>query len=186
MIFRAFLLNVNEANAYVIGCEHDREALLVDAGDFDGRIKDFLDEQRLKLAAIFLTHDHYDHTNGLDEAIAYSDAVVYGGHGQSGCSKSRPVEHDGIIRVGRLEGRVLATPGHTSDSLSLAFEGLVFTGDALFAGSVGGTASPRAAKQQIEHLRKHVLTLPDDYAVYPGHGPASTIAIERQYNPFFV
>jgi len=186
MIFRAFLLNVNEANAYVIGCEHEREALLVDAGDFDDRITDFLREHRLRLTAIFLTHNHYDHANGLDDALVYSNAIVYHGGGQSGFRLSRHVGHGDTIRAGHLEGRVLATPGHTPDSLSLVFDGLVFTGDALFAGSVGGTASAHAAVQQIECLRKLVLTLPDDYAVYPGHGPASTIAIERQYNPFFV
>lgn len=186
MIFRAFLLNVNEVNAYAIGCEHDREALLVDAGDFDARIVDFLEEHRLTLAAIFLTHDHYDHIDGLDDALAYSDAVVYSGKGVLGGPKGRRAAHGDTIRVGRFEGKVYATPGHTPDSISLAFPGIVFTGDALFAGSVGGISSPEAAKQQIDHIREHILTLPGDYAVYPGHGPASTVAIERQYNPFFV
>ncbi|MCX5758812.1 MAG: MBL fold metallo-hydrolase, partial [Candidatus Hydrogenedentes bacterium] len=172
MIFRAFLLNLNEVNAYVIGCERDREALLVDAGDFDARIIDFLEEHRLKLAAIFLTHDHYDHTDGLEDALAYSDAVVYSGKGVAGGSKGRRAAPCDTIRVGHLEGKVLATPGHTPDSISLAFPYIVFTGDALFAGSVGGIASPQAAKQQLDHIRKNILTLPGDYALYPGHGPA--------------
>jgi glyoxylase-like metal-dependent hydrolase (beta-lactamase superfamily II) len=80
---------------------------------------------------------------------------------------------------------VLATPGHTPDSLSLSFPGVVFTGDALFAGSVGGTGSPRNASQQIEAIRKHIFALPDDYEIHPGHGPASTVAVERGCNPFF-
>ncbi len=186
MIFRAFLLNLNEVNVYVIGCGHDSAALLVDVGDFDARIVDFLEEYRLKLTAIFLTHDHYDHTDGLEDALAYSDAVVYSGKGVAGGSKGRRAVHGDTIRVGRIEGTVLATPGHTPDSISLEFPGIVFTGDALFAGSVGGIASPQAAKQQLEHVRNNILTLPGEYALYPGHGPASTVAIERQYNPFFV
>lgn len=185
MIFRAFLLNVNESNAYVLGCEQDRKALLVDAGDFDTRIVDFLEEHRLALTAIFLTHDHYDHVGGLADALAYSEALVYSARGIAGGARGRSVAHGDAIRIGCLEGKVLATPGHTTDSLSLTFPGLVFTGDALFAGSVGGIASPQAAQQQLDHVRGNILTLPDDYAVYPGHGPASTVLIERQYNPFF-
>ena len=98
---------------------------------------------------------------------------------------TRHVVHGDTVRVGNLVGEVLATPGHTPDSISLAFPGIVFTGDALFAGSVGGTSSPGCAKQQIDAIRRHILSLPDDYEVHPGHGPASTIGIERRGNPFF-
>jgi glyoxylase-like metal-dependent hydrolase (beta-lactamase superfamily II) len=88
--------------------------------------------------------------------------------------------------VGKLTGTVLATQGHTLDSISLAFPGLVFTGDALFSGSIGGTSSPRNAQQEIDHVRRNILSLPDDYEIHPGHGPSSTVAIERNHNPFFV
>ncbi|NLT59553.1 MAG: MBL fold metallo-hydrolase, partial [Candidatus Hydrogenedentes bacterium] len=85
-----------------------------------------------------------------------------------------------------LAGRVLATPGHTPDALSLAFPGMVFTGDALFAGSVGGTASPALARQQLDAIRNHIFSLPADTEIHTGHGPSSTVAIESRYNPFFV
>lgn len=186
MIFRAFRLNVNEVNAYVVGCEHECAAMLIDVGDFDPRIVDFIEEQGLRLASIFLTHDHYDHVDGLADALAHFDAEVHSGAGKAGGAKARQAVHGDTIRVGQLEGRVLATPGHTPTSLSLAFPGMVFTGDALFAGSVGGIPSPQAAARQLSGIRTHILTLPDEYGIYPGHGPASTVAIERRHNPFFV
>ncbi len=186
MIFRAFLLDVNESNAFVVGCERTREALLVDVGQMETMIVDFIAEHELRLTKVFITHDHYDHTSGLDVAVDKYRAEVYSGSGAAGGHRGRRVAHGDEIRVGQLTARVLATPGHTPDSVSLAFPSMVFTGDALFSGSVGGTSSPQCAQQQIDSLRKHVLTLPGTCEIHPGHGPSSTVAIERTYNPFFV
>jgi len=186
MIFHAFLTDVNESNAYVVGCADTGRALLIDAGGFDAQILEFLAEKRLQLDAVFITHDHYDHVGGLEELTerANPDATVYSGRGKAGGRHACRVVHGDKIAVGHLTGTTLSTPGHTQDSVSLVFPGVVFTGDALFSGSVGGTTSPETARQQIECLSDHVLTLPDDWEVYPGHGPASVVWVERQYNPF--
>lgn len=184
MIFRPFLLNVNEANAFVVACEESGEALLVDAGDFDRDIEDFLNEKRLRLSTIFITHDHYDHTGGLAAILGRHNAVVLSGSGNG--STGQRVKHDTEVRIGRLTGRVLATPGHTNDGVSLLFPGMVFTGDALFSGSIGGVTSPQDGKREVDHIRENIFTLPDDYEIHPGHGPSSTVGIERRYNPFFV
>lgn len=186
MIFGHFLIDVNEANAFVVGCETAREALLVDVADFDPRIEAFLARHGLRLTTVFITHDHYDHTGGLRDLLAKHDAAVYSGKGHAGGCKTRAARHGDVIRVGNYEGRVVATPGHTEEGISLIFPGTVFTGDALFAGSVGGTSNPRDAQRQVQALREHILTLPDDYEIHTGHGPSSTVLIERTSNPFFV
>ncbi len=186
MIFRPFLLDVNEVNAFLVACEATREALLVDAGDIDAHVVDFLEENGLTLTTIFITHDHYDHTGGLNAALDRYEVRVYSGKGMAGGAKGHKVRHGDEVRVGELVGKVLATPGHTPDSISLAFPGMVFTGDALFSGSIGGVMSPNDGKVEIEHIRKNIFTLPDDTEVHPGHGPSSTVGIERRYNPFFV
>ena len=184
MILRHFLTEANESNTFIVACEETCEALMVDAGDFDPAIADFLDEHGLRLTTIFITHDHYDHTGGLAEAAKRYGAAVLSGAGQAGGVPAKTVHHGDTVPVGTLTGRVLATPGHTADSVSLAFAGHVFTGDALFAGSVGGTASSSAAKQQLDHLRRNILTLPPETEVHTGHGPSSTVAVESQHNPF--
>jgi hydroxyacylglutathione hydrolase len=187
MIFQPFLLDVNEANVYVVSCEESREALLIDAGDADPRIGEFVERNDLKLTGVFITHDHYDHTGGLGALIdAFPIAHVFSGRGRAGGRKAKRVSHGDTLRVGALTATVLETPGHTPDSISLVFPGLVFPGDALFSGSVGGTSSASDAKRQIDALRRYVLSLPDEYEVHPGHGPSSTVAIERRFNPFFV
>jgi hydroxyacylglutathione hydrolase len=186
MILRHFLTEANESNAFIVACEETREALMVDAGDFDPAIADFLDEQGLRLTTVFITHDHYDHTGGLAAAAARDGATVLASGGRPGGVPAQAVHHGDAVHVGTLTGNVLATPGHTPDSVSLAFPGHVFTGDALFAGSVGGTASSSAARRQLDHLRENILSLPPDTEIHTGHGPSSTVAIESRYNPFLV
>jgi len=185
MIFRHFLIDVNESNAYVVACETTRQALLVDVAAFDAALGGFLEDQGLTLTTIFITHDHYDHTGGLQEALARYDAEVLAGKGSVGGCQARKVAHGDSVRIGELAGTVLATPGHTPEGVSMALPGVVFTGDALFSGSVGGTFSSQDARQQVDHIRKHIFSLPDDVEIYPGHGPPSTVGVERRYNPFF-
>ena len=78
-----------------------------------------------------------------------------------------------------------ATPGHSPGGISFYCPGLVFTGDALFCGSLGGTSSADLAQLQVEHVRKHIFSLPESTLVYPAHGPMSTVAAEKYANPFF-
>jgi len=186
MIFCHFLVDVNESNSFVLGCDETREALLVDMGGPDRRIDEFIETAKLRLSVVFITHDHYDHTGGLSSLLARHDAEILSGTGQAGGGRGRKVAHGDTVRVGKLTGTILATPGHTPDSISLAFPGLVFTGDALFSGSIGGTSSPRNAQQEIDHVRKNIFSLPEDDEIHPGHGPSSTVAIERNHNPFFI
>lgn len=186
MIFQPFLLDVNESNAYICASRRTRDAILIDAGDFDSRIDDFINENDLRLNAIFVTHDHYDHTSGLAALVEQYQIDVLSASGNAGRIPGKRVAHGQQIALGDLKATVLATPGHTFDSISLAFPELVFTGDALFAGSVGGTSSADAAQQQIQAIRRHILSLAPDCEIYPGHGPATTVNIEKQSNPFLI
>jgi len=185
MIFKHFLTQANESNSFLVACEDTREAILIDVGSFERKIADFIEENSINLTTVFITHNHYDHTGGLSEAALRYDITIFAEFSQTGGCPAKRVMHGDTIKVGSLTGTVLATPGHTPDSLSLAFPGMVFTGDALFAGSVGGASSPSNAKKQIDAIRKHIFTLPPETELHTGHGPSSTVAIESKYNPFF-
>lgn len=186
MIFGHFLLDVNESNAFVVGCEETRDALLVDAAAYSSRIQRFLDKHRLTLTKVFITHDHYDHSGAVGEIMSKCSVTVYSGSGVAGGHSAQRVKEGDVIKVGRTEGRVICMPGHTCESIGLVLPGMVFTGDALFAGSVGGTFSANNQAAEIEAVREKVFTLPDDYLIHTGHGPSSTVGIEKNHNPFFV
>ena len=191
MIFKPFLLKVDmaigEVNCFVYGCEETKEAVLVDAGKFEPAVADYVRAEGLKLSTIFVTHDHGDHVAGVAECAEKFGAKVVAGTAEPGGYKADTVvAHGDEVKVGNLAGRVVSTPGHTPVALSLIFPGMVFSGDALFAGSVGGTSSEENFAMQIDAIRQHLLTLPGDTQVHSGHGPATTISIEKKYNPFFV
>ena len=185
MIFAHILVDVNESNSYILACEGTREALLVDVADFTPEIEAFLADNDLKLTTIFITHDHYDHTGGLADAVSRTGAEALAGSSRAGGVKCRKVGHGDSVQIGQMTGTVLSTPGHTPEGVSLAFHGLVYTGDALFSGSVGGTTNDVDAQTEIDHLREHILSLPGDTEVHTGHGPSTTVAVERDHNPFF-
>lgn len=185
MIFAHFLLQVNEANSFVVGCEESGEALLVDAAEWDSRIPAFLKHHGLRLTTVVITHNHFDHCQGLRSVLDAAGCTAHSGAGQAGGCSTEALCHDDALRVGQLEARVIATPGHTPDGISLYLPGMVFTGDALFAGSVGGTTSHGNQARQLEAIRNHIFTLPAETQVHCGHGPSSTVGIEKQYNPFF-
>ena len=91
-----------------------------------------------------------------------------------------------VIQVGELELKVIHTPGHSPGGISLVSDGLVFTGDTLFAGAIGRWDFPGASYNLLlASVRNKLLVLSDDMIVYPGHGPISTIGAEKRENPFF-
>lgn len=195
MIFGHFRLDVPslETNAFVVGCEQSGDALLIDVGIYENQIDRFLRQQELTLSAILLTHYHWDHTDGLKDALAaWPGAEVYSREGLVAGIEATPLRQGDTLAVGTLEGHIVETPGHTEDGISLILDktdeypGMVFSGDALFAGAVGGTGSPEDYNTQLEGIRKNLFELPGHYELHVGHGPSSTIAVERACNPFFV
>ncbi len=179
MIIRSWMFPAGsqEANVHLLACSQMREAALIDAGGFSDEIRAEVERLGLRVTQVLITHGHFDHVDALDEVVSAFGAKVL---------DAQTLTEGDTVRVGALTGRVLKTSGHTPDSLTFVFENCIaFTGDALFAGSVGGTSSAANQREQIDHLRAKVLILPDVCEVRPGHGPASTIGIERTANPFF-
>jgi glyoxylase-like metal-dependent hydrolase (beta-lactamase superfamily II) len=185
---RHFRLNPEFVNSYVVVDAESGQAILVDAGEWTPEISRFVEKHRLELASIFLTHRHYDHVGALrDFTSRYPGIKVYcGGAVDPGQGVLVLVRDGDAIALGKSVATVYHVPGHTEDQYVLYFPdgGLLFSGDTLFAGSVGGTSGDVARNQQLNALRQKILVLPDGVRVYPGHGPLTTVGIERQANPF--
>lgn len=208
MKVRVFTVGPLFTNCYVASCEKTTEAIIIDPG-FDteaemNKILEYMERNCLKLKSIVNTHGHPDHTCGNSLAkqnmnapilIHELDAAMLGDAGKAiaqlfGFKTFSPLAdkllRDGdILRFGEEKLEVLHTPGHSPGSISLLGENLVFTGDTLFAGSVGRADLPGGSFHQlIRSIKERLAVLPDHYVVYPGHGPTTTIGAEKHMNPF--
>lgn len=204
MIFESVVVGPLMVNCYVLGCENSREGVVVDPGDDTDRILDVVTRHGLKVVAVINTHGHFDHTGGNQRIVtetgaglliheldapmlarAVDTAAMFGLTAENSPPPSRFLTEGEFVAFGEYRLRVLHTPGHTLGGCSLHLEGMVFTGDTLFADSVGRTDFPGGSSVALgKSIREKLLILPDDTVVYPGHGPSTTIGRERKHNPY--
>ena len=193
-----------ETNCYIIADEKSRIAAIIDPGDNANEIINAVHEAKLKIKYIFLTHGHCDHIAALKEVKETTDAKIViheqDAHMLSSAESNlsfllgeeftQPLPDIKLtdnkeFKIGDLVLNIIHTPGHTSGGISIQVDNLVFTGDTLFAGSIGRTDFPGGSYDKlIRSIKEKLLTLPDDTKIYPGHGEPSTIGYEKMRNPF--
>lgn len=172
------------------------EAVLVDTAYNAEMMIEILESRRLRLVGICLTHGHADHAEGIQQLVTRWPVPVYLGaedltllHWKPSEKQLAPPDHGRSIAVGRLSIRCLATPGHTPGGICYRVEmpwgPVSFVGDTLFAGSIGRSNPAQLYHTHLESVRRHVLTLPQDCLLLPGHGPGTTVREELDHNPFY-
>ncbi|MDO5538176.1 MAG: MBL fold metallo-hydrolase [Desulfovibrionaceae bacterium] len=201
MRITTFSLGPLGTNSYVF--DNGSEALAIDVGGDPAPMVEFLEQNGLKLAAILITHMHFDHLYGVaalqkalnvpayvpagDEPISRTEASLGGIWGMPPVPGFKETPFTGDFTAGSFSVHVLQTPGHTPGGVSFHFPeaGVVFTGDSLFYRSIGRTDFPMGDHQTLlQSVHSKLFTLPDETVVYPGHGPESSIGDERRHNPF--
>lgn len=192
------------ANCYLVACEETKEALVIDPGGDPGPVLANAEKKGLTVKYIINTHGHIDHIMGNDllkkatgakvliheldaEMLPNAKLNLSGFVGDS--IKQAPADQllteGDKVDIGKISLEVVHTPGHTRGGICLKGEGVVFTGDTLFAGSIGRTDFPGGSFEDlINSIKTKLLCLPDDTAVYPGHMQDSTIGQEKRFNPF--
>ena len=179
----------NPVHCYLAWDEASRDAALFDTGWDAGPVVKVIEEHRLKLCHLFITHTHPDHVAGLgDLRRRYPEIALHTD------ARSAPAAHrnrrDATVQLGRLGITHRATPGHAEDGVTYVITGwpdgapeVAVVGDAIFAGSMGrGNQSWELARAKV---RQEILSLPPDTLLCPGHGPVTTVAEETAHNPFF-
>ena len=188
-MLRKLVINPLQSNCYILGCKDTKEGLVIDPGGEVFRIINEIVRLELKIRYILLTHFHFDHTNGALELKNITNAPVWI-HKLD--ANGLDFQTDGFVSdgqkipLGRFNITVIHTPGHSPGGVCLHAPGVVFTGDTLFAGSVGRTDFPGGDHNLlVRGVVQKIFPLGDDLRIYPGHGPNSTISRERTTNPFF-
>lgn len=174
-------------NAYAIHPPGSRECLLIDTGTDAAALLSALAPHGLTPVAVLLTHGHFDHADGLVGLRAGLGRIPAYAHPADAVPDTTPIIAGESVTLGSLTLTARATPGHTAGGLTWVVAGpgapLAFTGDAVFAGSVGG--APRRLREALAAVRTEILTLPPATVLASGHGPLTTVATECARNPFF-
>ena len=173
-------------NGYIVICPETNEGIIIDTPAEPEKLLNEIGG--VKIGHILITHNHQDHLLGFDE-ITSGVGVPVGIGTNDASALPRPPElnlNDGdVIKFGNREMQGLATPGHTDGAVCLLVGKHLFSGDTLFPGGPGKTRSSEALQQIIGSITSKLLTLPDDTAVYPGHGSDTTIGdARREYQAF--
>lgn len=190
-------------NCYLVRPEHTAtDVVVVDPSGSAAEIRPELVSRGARCVAILVTHGHFDHITGLADLAEGTGAPVHAPAAERALLESpadftppevvvRPWTPDTLLGGGEvlelagLEFEVIAVPGHSPGHLAFLCDGALFSGDVLFAGSVGNTSFPGGDwPTLLASLRTLVEELPPETVVYPGHGPATTLAVELAQNPF--
>ena len=169
-------------NAYIVVCKATGKSLIIDTPIHAPRV--LAEAEGTDVTAVAITHGHRDHIEGYD-AFRAGLAAPIGLH-RDDTPRLAPnapeflLEDGGTLQVGELTLDLLHTPGHTPGGVCLLLGNHLFSGDTLFPGGPGRTQTPEALAQVIQSITTRLLTLPDDTAVYPGHGADTTIAAAKE------
>jgi glyoxylase-like metal-dependent hydrolase (beta-lactamase superfamily II) len=204
MKVKVLSVGMYQTNCYICAYD-DNSAVIIDPGDEGERIYDVVVQDKLAITHIILTHGHPDHVGavpylkkftGAKVLIHKDDCFMINDNGTSSIAYllgMNPISivPDGFladndtIDIGLSKAHIMHTPGHTPGSICIQVKDCLFTGDTLFAGSIGRTDLPGGDQHKMRISLNRILTNIDDNTIlYPGHGPSSTMKYERISNPF--
>lgn len=193
-----------QENCYLVWDDASKQAVFIDPGDEPQRLAEAASSRGLEVVGIFNTHGHIDHAGAVVEvqkrfdvpfAMHPDDAVLLDSMPEQAAlfglprmeipTVDRRLSDGELFNVGEHTGKVIHTPGHSPGGVCFAFEDFVFVGDTLFAGSIGRTDLPGGSYETlIDSIKSKLLVLRAELPALPGHGPATTIGLEKERNPF--
>ena len=186
-------LGIYFVNCYLIREEQSKTCVVVDPGGHPNKVLKYLEDKGLTLEAILLTHGHFDHVGAVKELAETTGCKVYlhaadltlpENYTAGPLYYTHNYDEGDVLELAGLTIRVMHTPGHTEGSVCLVVDDVIFSGDTLFCHSCGRTDLPGGDPDAIMTSLARLKAMEGDYRVLPGHNRATTLAVEREYNPF--
>ena len=172
------------SNCYVVANENTNQAIIIDPGQLTESIINQIEENKLELVAVLITHNHRSHVHGLKTLMKIYSPKIYGADWEILGRQTSIGSGDGKRRIAGLPVTYMALPGHTADSIVYKIGNAIFTGDSLSAGRLGSTNSNYSSHILKRNIEEKILSQQEDTILLPGHGPPTTVGAEKKFNDF--
>lgn len=194
MLIKTLPVGQMETNCYIVTNENTLECVVIDPGDESNTILDYIEDNKLRCRAIFLTHGHFDHTGACEAVAEETGATVYmtapddaknirSRHFRYSLPENgKYCEGGEPVTAAGLTFDIISTPGHTPGGITIRCEDALFTGDTLFRGSCGRTDLDGGDMEALMQSLVKLCELPGEYEIYPGHMDSSSLSRERNFN----
>lgn len=177
-----FYLNFSGfSNTYLVTNEESKEAIIIDPGEIKEDIISQIEDNHYKLAAVLITHNHSSHVEGLKTLRKIYTPKIYAADWEIAGNETNVITGSGKIKIAKMPVYYIAMPGHTADSVVYGIGNLLFTGDVLFAGSMGSTNSSYSEFLLHTNIENKIFSQQDNVVLMPGHGPPSSIRAAKEF-----
>lgn len=175
------------SNIYLIKSDKNNQGVLIDPGSFSQNVYQTLKSTDIEIKKIIITHNGIEQINGIPLIKKIFDAEIYAYDEIILDYETITVRNDSVINLEEMEFKIIETPVHTYDSISILTNDAIFIGDIFQAGSLSSFIEKKEPSQyEYNIIKNKILSLPDSLIIYPGQGPATTLELERKFNPYFI
>jgi len=178
-----FHLNIHGfSNTYIITDQDTMQAIIIDPGAITNNMIQQIERGPYNLIACLVTHNHKSHLQGLSTLRKIYSPKIYAADYEVAGADTVVLKGDGVVHIGGIPVGYMSIPGHSPDSMVFKIGRVMFTGDTLTAGSCGKTNNTYAERTLITNIKLKLLSQQDNIEVMPGHGPPTTVGVEKQFN----
>ena len=172
------------SNTYIVGHEDGGDALIIDPGHFDLYLLNLLEDNNYYIKSILITHDHEPHIKGVKTLMRIYEPLIYSKRAMVYDYPATRIKRNSVLNLLGFDITIIEIPGHSDDSLVYRIRNALFTGDVLSAGRIGYTPNSASRKLLQDNIEKKIFSIKEDLIIFPGHGPPTTLRIEKEFNPF--